>query len=98
MSLLERYTGNGDVVRVVKALPSESVTSCVKVYGRFGRRRRRACRHDWHTYVVGEEDEKGVDGDELRSIGLKAIDAMLKETGKDILEGAVVGVFRRPVR
>ena len=33
-------------------LPSESVISCVNVYGRLGRRRRVACRHWEQMYVV----------------------------------------------
>src|SRR5271168_2126112 len=31
VSLVDLYTGKGDVVHIVKALPSESVTNCVKV-------------------------------------------------------------------
>lgn len=37
---------------MVKALPSESVTSWVKVYGRLGLLRSLACLHDWQMYVV----------------------------------------------
>ena len=46
VSLVDRYTGCGDVVRMVNALPSERVTNWVKVYGRLGRLSRRAFRHD----------------------------------------------------
>lgn len=57
-------------MRIVNALPSESVTSWVKVYGRFGRRSRRACRHWEQTYVVDGFDD-GRDGRwEGRNTGL----------------------------
>lgn len=49
MSFALLYTGCGLVVRSVKELPSDSVMSCVKVYGRFGRLRSVA----WRTWVVG---------------------------------------------
>lgn len=35
------------------ALPSDSVRSCVNVYGRWGRRRRVACRRWWWLIVIG---------------------------------------------
>lgn len=54
VSRVHLYTGCGEVVRIVNALPSESVTSCVKVYGLFGRRNSRAWRHCRQIYdVVG---------------------------------------------
>lgn len=31
MSRVDRYTGKGEVVRIVKALPSDNVTNCVNV-------------------------------------------------------------------
>ena len=45
----------GFVVRCMNVLPSERVTSCVKVYGRFGRRRREACRHCCVDFEVDGE-------------------------------------------
>lgn len=50
ISLALLYTGCGFVVRRVKELPSDSVMSWVKVYGRFGRLRSVACRTwvFWH--------------------------------------------------
>lgn len=42
---MDLYIGAGDVVRERYVDPSESVTNCVKVYGRSGRRRKEACRH-----------------------------------------------------
>lgn len=53
MSLVDLYTGTGEVVRCRNVLPSERVMSCVKVYGRFGRRRSVACRHCEQMKVVG---------------------------------------------
>lgn len=47
--------GMGEVVRWVKVLPSESVTSCVKVYGRFGRRSSEACRICWQVIWVAAD-------------------------------------------
>jgi len=44
-SLLLLYTLAGLVVRWTKELPSDSVISCVKVYGLLGRRSSEACRH-----------------------------------------------------
>jgi len=50
MSLFDRYTGSGDVVRCIKALPSVSITSWVKVYGRLGRLIKVACRVCWRFW------------------------------------------------
>jgi hypothetical protein len=44
VSFVLRYIGAGEVVRCRKVLPSERVTSWVKVYGRLGRRMRVAWR------------------------------------------------------
>lgn len=44
--------GMGEVVRWVKVLPSERVTSWVKVYGRFGRRRSEAWRICWVALLI----------------------------------------------
>ena len=56
-SFVVRYTGCGDVVRCRYELPSVRVTNWVKVYGRFGRRRRVAflvCWRQWlHIFDLG---------------------------------------------
>ena len=45
------------------------------MYGRFGRLRRRACRHDWQIYVVEVVAEEGRLGNEFgRRTGRSAID------------------------
>jgi hypothetical protein len=48
VSFVDRKIGAGDVVRCVYVEPSDSVISCVKVYGRCGRRSREA----WRTWAV----------------------------------------------
>lgn len=61
---------------MVNAEPSDNVTSCVNVYGLFGRFSKRACLHDWQIYVVDCCDDGRLGRTDGLNTGRKACDIL----------------------